>query len=155
MDINIVNPILDAMVVTLSTMAQIESHASKPIVKTTGEKAIGVVTGFMVIDGGGIKGSVALSFTFPVIQTLVKRMLRMDISSVDDVASDLAGELSNIVVGSAKSKLQDNGYDVNMSLPVVLSGNGHAIKHHVQAPVVLLPFKTECGEFVVEMCFEK
>ncbi len=152
MDVRFINPVLESTVQTLEKMAALVPEVGKPALKQ-GRRARGCVTGMMSMRGRNVEGSIALSFSLPVIRQLVKQMLRMEISSIDETASDLAGELSNIVAGQSKTKLAESGLDIDMSLPVVLAGVDHDIDHRIEAPVVVLPFKTQTGDFFVELCF--
>ena len=154
MDVRFINPVLSSTVQTLEKMAALTPQVDKPVVKA-GQVAEGCVTGLMRMNGRNVRGSIALSFSLPVIRQLVKAMLRMDIDSVDETASDLAGELSNIVAGQSKTKLAESGLDIEMSLPAVLTGQGHKFDHQVDAPVILLPFTTASGKFFVEFCFKE
>jgi len=135
-------------------MASLEPTVGKPRLKD-GKTALGNVTGVISMEGEHAKGSLAITFTKPVILELVKRMLREEKTEIDDMAKDLTGEISNMALGSAKSEFEQNGLDFTMTLPSVLSGKNHLIEHKYTGPTVLLPFSTDAGDFYVEICFEK
>ena len=153
MDVKFINPVLQSMVSILKQMAQLEARPGKVQIKQD-QNSLGEVTGMMRMDGKNIQGSIALSFSSAVIFELVKRMLRTEISDIDETAKDLTGELSNIVVGTSKTKLVEKGYDIDMSLPKIVVGEKAIINHDIQAPTVVLPFKCDAGVFYVEMCFK-
>lgn len=153
MEAKFINPVLTSMVNVLSTMAQMVPKPGRPSLKTD-DSAPGVVTGLIAMEGAQARGSLAISFPKAVILDIVKRMLREEKTEVDDMARDLTGEISNMVMGGAKGLLEEDGYHFGLSLPTVLFGEGHTIHHGVDGPRILLPFVAEPGEFFVEICFE-
>ncbi len=154
MDARFINPVLSSVVNVLTTMAQLEVKPGKPLLKTD-DVALGIVTGVITMEGEQAKGSLAISFSKSVILEIVKRMLRMEPTEVDEMALDLTGEMANMVMGGAKGILQEEGYEFGMSLPEVLSGEDHIIKHPYTGPKIILPLQTDSGEFYIEICFEE
>lgn len=153
MDVRFINPVLETMMNVLGTMARMEPKVGKPSLKKS-QQAMGEVTGFMKMESPQTRGSMAITFTRPVIFEIAKRMLGADLTEIDDTAKDLTGEMANMVVGGAKNILVENGFDFEMSLPEVFSGQPHDIKHNCEAQTVVLPFKAESGDFFIEICFE-
>jgi len=153
MDVKFINPVLTATLETLQMMANLKASPESPQLKS-GVKAKGAVTSLLSMNGANIKGSLALSFTFPLLQQLAKTMLDLNIDKIDDVATDLAGELSNIVTGRSKALLYESGFDIDMATPSTIIGDAHSIDHKINAPVILMPFDTQFGPFFVEICFK-
>ena len=154
MDVRLVNPVLEATLNVLGTMAQLTPKVGKPALKNT-PLARGDVSGVMSMVSAKARASLALSFTTPVICDIVKRILGDDIAEVTDTARDLTGEMTNMVVGGAKNLFMTQGYDFDMSAPSVLSGKDHVITHKFKGRTMIVPFQTEAGEFFVEICFEE
>jgi len=136
----------------LSTMAALESRPGQPVIKQ-GIAAPGVVTGMIELKGAQATGSMAISLTRPVILDIARRMLQEEFHEVDDMVKDLVGELANMMAGGGKAQLSEKGYEFDLTLPNVIAGAGHEINHTVNGPVVSIPFQSEPGEFVVEVCF--
>ena len=134
-------------------MANLQPTAGKPALKSD-DHAQGVVTGIIDLKGKETSGSVAISFSKPVVLDIAKRMLRMETTEVNDMVKDLVGEIANMMAGGAKAILQDKGFDFDLTLPSVFAGEGHQVKHSVQGPIIVLPFNTDSGDFFVEMCFK-
>ena len=153
MDVKFINPVLDAIVNVLETMAQIKPQIGSPRIKTD-KKSLGIVTGIIDMKGTQTTGSIAISFSKAVALEIATRMLRMEFKQVDDLVQDLVGEISNMVAGGAKAKLEECGYDFELTLPRVITGEEHLVDHKLDGPTILLPFKTESGDFFVEMCFK-
>lgn len=152
MDVKFINPVLDSIVNILVTMANMEPAAGKPRIKPD-NISLGVVSGLIDLKGKQANGSVAISFSKEAVFAIVKAMLRTEPTEVDDMVKDLVGEIANMIAGGAKAKLEEKGYDFELSLPVVLAGENHEINHSVKGVTVVLPFNTEAGDFFVEICF--
>ena len=153
MDVRFINPVLETLMNVLGTMANMEPKIGKPSLKKN-QDAMGDVTGFMSMESPQTRGSMAITFTRPVIFEIARRMLGAELTEIDDTARDLTGEMANMVVGGAKNILADKGFDFEMSLPTVLSGQPHEIKHNGDGQAIVLPFKAESGDFYIEICFE-
>ncbi len=82
-------------------------------------------------------------------------MLGEEIHSVNDIVTDLVGEITNIVTGGAKRSLSEMGYDFDLAIPGVVAGKNHIITHMTKGQTIVLPFHTEQGDFFVEICFEE
>lgn len=151
MDVKFVNPMLDSIINVLTMMASIQPVAGKASMKQ-GKNALGVVTGMIDLKGPQVMVSTAISFSKPVALEITKRMLRIEPEDVDDMVQDLVGEISNMMAGGAKAKLEEQGFNFELTLPSVIVGDKHEINHTVDGPIVLLPFKTDAGDFFVEIC---
>ena len=154
MNVEFINPFLTAIMNVLSTMAMMEVNPGKPYIKKN-EVACGDVTGIIGMASDQAKGTLAVTFTEPVIREITKRMLGEDISEIDDTVCDMVGEITNMVTGGAKSQLSEKGYHFDMAIPSVIAGKNHIIHHKSKAPIVIVPFKTDAGDFFIEICFEE
>ena len=150
MKANMINPILTTMVNVMTTMAQIEPSMGKPTLKND-DTALGEVTGIMSMKSPQMNGSFAITFTASAIFDIVKRMLGEDITEINDMAKDLAGEMTNMVVGGAKNIYVDQGYEFNMSTPNILAGKDHKVEHNCNGKTIVLPFEIDGRELFVEM----
>lgn len=73
----------------------------------------------------------------------------------DHEAMDLAGELTNMLVGGAKRTLEEKGLDFDRQTPKLLEGQGHATVHPSHGRTVLLPMSVGDDEdqFYIELNF--
>lgn len=154
MKANMINPILQTMVTVMTTMASVEPSMGKPTLKDD-DAALGDVTGIMTMNSPQMKGSFALTFPAPAIFDIVKRMLGEEINEVNDTAKDMAGEMTNMVVGGAKNIYVEQGYDFDMSTPNIITGKDHKVEHECNGKTIVLPFNIEGQEFFVELCFDE
>ncbi len=151
MDAKFIDPVLKAVVNILQTMAQITPESGAPEIKPD-DLSRGVVSGFIDLAGSDTRISVAVTFSSEAILDIASRMMHMELKEVDDVVKDLVGEMANMVAGGAKANLQEAGYDFDLTLPSVVVGEQHTVKHSVEGVTLILPFKIDAGEFYVEVC---
>ncbi len=102
------------------------------------------------MEGPNIRGSMAISFDEPCILGVCSRMFMQDVTTIDDYTLDAVGELTNVIAGVAKSEMSERGLLFDMAIPIMIFGRGIEIEQFARGPVVVIPFKTEFGNFVVE-----
>jgi chemotaxis protein CheX len=154
MNVDFINAFLTAVLNILSTMANMKAEPGKPAVKTD-HVAKGDVTGLIGMAGEQTKGTLAVTFTKPVILAITERMLGDKLDTIDDTVTDMVGELTNMVTGGAKKILSEKGYRFDMALPTVISGKDHVVLHISKGPIIVVPFSTDVGDFFVELSFEQ
>lgn len=156
MNVNFINPVLRSMQNVLSTMAHIEPKVGAPKLKEKNAIVPGRnISGMMNMVGRKGNASVAITFSEASILHIAKKMLPMEITTVDGNVIDLVGELANMVLGGAKSELETGGYYFSLSLPTIILGTDYLIAHKTNAPIITLPFTMPEGEFVVEAGYEE
>lgn len=154
MNNDFINPILGSMVNVISTMAMLEVKPAKISLKKNA-LAFGDVSGVIGMMSPKARGSLAISFPEATILDITQKMLGEPVSEIDDTVTDLVGEITNMVTGSAKQVLENKGFDFAMALPTIVCGKNHKIIHSVQGDVVVIPFDIEAGTFFAEICFNE
>ncbi len=152
MDILMINALLNSLFTIFSTMVRLDIEAGTPIIKQD-NIAKGVASGLIGMKAEGASGSVALSLTLATIRKISLSMLGEEFTSINKDATDLVGELTNMLVGGAKRILSEKGHDFDMHTPQLLAGKGHEITHHYAGQTVLLPILINEDEFYIEMNF--
>lgn len=147
-----INPFLESTILVLKTMAFVEPTPGKPYIKKGGA-ASGDVSGIVGITGH-TEGSMCLSFSKSCILHIISQMFGEEKKEVNDDVKDAVGELTNMISGDSRKRLQEAGYTFQGSIPSVISGPGHEIKHITKGPILSIPFATPGGKFVVEVCFK-
>lgn len=61
-----------------------------------------------------------------------------EITTIDGMVIDLVGELANMVLGGAKSDLENQGYFFQLSLPTIILGCDYLVAHKTNAPIIIL-----------------
>jgi chemotaxis protein CheX len=150
MDVRFINAFLDGTVDVLKTMAFMDPRAGKAFLKKD-NAAKGDVSGVIGLTGAA-RGSLALSFSEPCILKVVSNMLGEEQTSINGDVKDAVGELTNMVSGAARKKLEAEGLSVSAAIPTVVSGGGHSIRHVLGGPSIIIPFDTESGPFFVDVC---
>lgn len=153
MNVAFINPFLESVCDVLSTMAGMEVRPGRPNIKDDAT-ARGDVTGLIGMIGPQARGSLAISFTEPVISEVTQRILGEGSGQIDETVLDMVGELTNIVTGGAKKRLAEQGYHFDMATPAVVAGRDHMVDHKAKGTKIIIPFSTESGDFFVEVCFE-
>jgi chemotaxis protein CheX len=150
MDVKFINPFLEGTIEVLTTMAFVKPRPGKPYLKKD-NLAKGDVSGIIGITGT-IKGSLALSFSSGSILKIVSNMLGEEITSINGDIRDAVGEITNMVSGAARKRIEAMGFSLSASIPTVVSGKEHSIMHVLGGPSVVIPFEIEEGTFVVDVC---
>ena len=147
-----INPFLDATVSVLKTMASLEPLPGKPYIKKGGA-ACGDVSGVVGITGEA-EGSISISFSKSCILFITGQMLGEEQKEINDEVKDVVGELTNMISGDSRRRLQEIGHTFQGAIPSVISGMGHEVKHISKGPILSIPFTTNAGNFIVEVCFK-
>jgi chemotaxis protein CheX len=153
LDVKLINPFLEAAVNVLKTMAMMDAKPKAPYLKKE-RTAIGDVTGIIGITGQS-EGSLSISFQKDCIFTIVANLFGSPPTSLNDEVRDAVGELTNMICGDARRRLEAQGIVLQAGTPTVVSGENHVIAHIVKGPVIAVPFTTVKGEFVVEIGLSK
>ena len=100
----------------------------------------------------GHNGVISVTFTKACAIAVVKSL----VGEIEDVVQDVqdaVGELTNMISGQARAQLSEQGMSLRASTPSVVIGRGHTVEHVATAPILSIPFSTEHGALVVEVCF--
>lgn len=150
MNVDYVNPFLNAAIHVLKTMAQVEAKHGKPFLKK-GELAIGDITGIISLMGDNLEGSLSVTFPHACICMIVSSMLGEPVESISMDVVDAVGEITNVIAGNGRGELSEKGISLKAGIPTVVTGYRHSIKHMTSGPVIAVPFTTKAGKFIVEI----
>jgi chemotaxis protein CheX len=153
MDVQLVNPFIDATIHVLSSLAFTAAHVGRPYLKQDAV-AQGDVSGIVGLSGEA-KGTISVTFTKPCILKIVSKMFGEEVTEINDDVKDAVGEILNIVSGHGRQRLQVLGKTLKGAIPTVITGKNHVITHMTSQPIIAVPFNTENGSFTFEVCFEK
>lgn len=152
MDVFMINALMDSLFTIFATMVKLKIQPGIPESKQ-GNAARGEVSALIGMQAEGACGSVALSLPLPAVRAISRGLLGHEIDSAGNEAADLAGELTNMLVGNTKRILSEKGHDFDMQTPQLLLGGGHEIVHHYPGRTVLLPVGIGPDEFYIELNF--
>jgi len=151
MDVRFINPFLEATIEVLKTMAFVIPAPGKPFAHQKGEPAFGDVSGVIGLSGQA-KGSLALSFKESCILVIITNMLGETYKEINNDVADAVGEITNMISGVARKKLEAGGLVVTAAIPSVIVGKNHSIQHVLGGPSVIIPFHIGENTFVVDVC---
>jgi len=146
LDSKLILPFVASTTNVFTTMVKLTPQIGKPHLKESIETSYDVsgVIGF----SGEVIGSVVVSFQFESAKKLVNGLMGMEIDPESSDFSDAIGEIANMIAGNAK---KDLGLTANIAVPTVIIGKGHVIGRLSGVPCVVIPCKTDVGEFAVEV----
>ena len=150
MDVQYINPFLEGTVNVLTTMAFVEPRVGKPFIKKD-RIARGDISGIIGLTGV-VNGSLALSFSEGCIIRIVSNMLGEEITEMNGDIQDAVGEITNMVSGTARKKLEAMGISLQSAIPTVVTGKDHSICHVMAGPSIVIPFEIDAGSFAVDVC---
>lgn len=154
MNVKHINPFIDATSDVMETMIGLRVEPRGSVALKINDLPIGAITGIIPLESERSRGSFAISFSESAICGITERLLGDPVSEIDESVVDAVGELTNMVVGGAKAKLVENGFDFDLTRPKVLQGD-EAVLHPYEGPTIFLMFDTKVGELALEICFEQ
>lgn len=151
-DANVINAFMSGVKNTLAEMAQMTCEFEKPMVEKEWTPTADA-TGVMELKSDKHSGYLHIHFPKEAIVEVMSRMLGEPVKEFNDEVLDGVGEITNIVYGTMKAKLNPMGYEFKMATPKadytknLPNANGPGIKH------LIIPFKVEgiacCIEIVL------
>ncbi|MBW6521340.1 MAG: chemotaxis protein CheX [Desulfoarculaceae bacterium] len=145
--------IIETTVEIFTTMVMMDVSADGPPLEVSGALC-DTVTG-MIGLAGTHKGVLAIHIPNQVALAITSSFLGMDVDEINDDVRDAVGELANMLGGNVKTILSQNGRDIELSLPSTIYGHEYGFKTASDVDMVILPFKTAAGGFMVELQLEK
>ena len=104
---------------------------------------------------GTHKGVLAIHLPGAVAVAVTGSFLGMEVTEINEDVEDAVGELANMLGGSVKAILSENGRDIELSLPTTISGQNYDFQTAKDVEVTHLCFSTESGSFSVELQLER
>jgi chemotaxis protein CheX len=148
---NLLRPFTLAATVTFQEMTQTEITVQS-IYQKSNHTMFGDVSALISLKMK-TEGAMVLSFPEPSAVALTQRILAgVTDKPTGDMARDCIGEIANIIVGQAKGILSAGPYNFSMSTPAIVSGTMHGIWYRPNMPCLVVVFKSEFGEFALQLC---
>lgn len=99
---------------------------------------------------GQIEGVVVFAMSESMCLALVSRMLGQNYEQLDELALSGVAELGNVISGQAATKLSKAGYQVSISVPTIIMGQGATIAT-VGSQRLVVPLETELGTMQIHL----
>lgn len=145
--------IIESTIEIFTTMVMMDVSVDGAPLESSGTLS-DAITG-MIGLAGTHKGVLAIHIPNNVAIAITSSFLGMDVDSINDDVRDAVGELANMLGGNVKTILSQNGRDIDLSLPSTIAGHEYGFQAATDVDIVILPFKTEHGRFLVELQLEK
>lgn len=152
MDVKFINPFIFGTMEVMEKMAFTKPVASKPFAKVD-DAACGDVSGIIGMTGDAT-GSLAMSFSEACIIGIVAKMLGERHTEINRAVLDAVGELTNMISGASRKLMENDDLKVTAAIPTVVFGRAHTIYHVIKGPSIVIPFQTESGQFVIDVCLK-
>ncbi|MBN1256927.1 MAG: chemotaxis protein CheX [Planctomycetes bacterium] len=151
LNVEFINPFIEATRTVFSTMAGMKVER-KDLYLQKNSTLFGDISGVMGLSGEA-SGSVVISMKSKLALQIVAAMLQEEPGTeiTADVCDGL-GEILNMISGQAKASLAKTKYYFQISIPTVVTGKEHEIKHRQGTPSIVIDFETDKGEkFVIQV----
>jgi chemotaxis protein CheX len=142
-----INPFLKSTIETFKTMVQLTVTPGKLYLRKDNntQSDISGVIGL----SGDIRGAVVMAYPSDTAIKVSSKFLGEEITELNPSVADCVGEITNIITGFAKKDLQH--LHLSISLPSIVRGHNHVVDMPKDAPVMCIPFDSECGSFIMEV----
>lgn len=150
MDLNYINPFIEAVDSVFTTMLSVQPRRNG--VKVSNEQSNTPSITSLVGLSGQVSGVVALRFPPPTALQLAGRMLGTEMSEINEEVTDAVSELVNMVAGSAKAKF-DHDPPLELGLPTVVEGAGYKLKYPSKSVWLEVAFTSDAGDFSMEVTY--
>jgi len=104
---------------------------------------------------GTLTGTLGLRISSVNAQKVVSKMLGSDIQEDSPSIYDGTGEIANMIAGSVKNYLVENGHDIFLSTPTTVTGHSIQCRVFKNSEKTLLNFVSEEIKFIILFIYDK
>ena len=148
MEVKYINPFINASMKVFSTFAGLTSSPGTPSVRTRPQPNKDI-NGFIGLNGHGITGYFIINFATSFLEKIMAGIFDHSTSTKEDLF-DLAGELTNMITGSAKADLSQKGFFFDVAVPRISHATPAIPADLEKNPIIVVPFDTPAGKFQIE-----
>lgn len=112
------------------------------------------ITG-MVGLAGKYSGILSIHCPQNLALSITSNMLGMEVDEVGDDVNDALGEIANMLGGHVKQVVSKGGFDLNLSIPTVISGEDYTVNCMADKDCVVIPFSWNGEKFLVGLNLRK
>ena len=151
MQVEFLNPFLNATVDVFRTMLSCELVRGQAALKSSHAPQY-EISGLIGLTGK-CQGMVVVSLGRETAIQATAILLSERPSSIDAQVVDTVGELTNMIAGAAKSKLEQ--LHLSIGLPSVICGKNHSIGFPSNSTPLALPFDSRIGPICIDVGFSR
>jgi len=149
MKVDYINAFILAIQKVFSSMLQSEVTLGQVSVKSSHVTAHDI-SGIIGLSGDAV-GCVVLSFPLKTALAAYEAFAGESVDPMDPNFLDAIGELTNMIAGNAKAKL--DGMSISIGLPTTIMGQQHCVTAPQHVPFVVVPCHCRLGNFAIEVAF--
>jgi len=151
MNADFVNPFLSSTIELFERTFGITPQPGEIFLDERARKHRWDVSAVMVLTGNAI-GVVAIRLTRLLADKLLQRsgVQWEGEEERESLCDGMVAEMVNIISGNASGQL--SGYDIEISVPIVIQGENHTISWPERAPILGVPFSSDIGPFLIDIC---
>lgn len=146
MDLRFVNAFLQGTIQTLKIQCTYEVKSQKSFVVKKDTDIPTDIVGVIGLTSSVFSGSISLCFPAKFFLGVMGSMFGETYTEITDELADGAGELLNIIFGTAKTVLNAEGMQVEKAIPTVVRGKDMKLNTLTQGGVTIaIPFEGKDG----------
>ncbi len=146
-NIEFINPFVESTAAVFQTMLGVTVKRGALYLKESFQPSQ-EVTGIIGLSGIA-RGSVLLGLSRPIAIKATSMLLGEPCESLDHHVIDAVGELTNMITGAAKAKLER--LQMSIGLPTVIVGRNHTVVFPTGVAPIGIPFETDIGPICLEV----
>lgn len=113
----------------------------------------GDIASIMPMESDTLRGQLCISFTTSALLNVTELLLREKLNQVNDIALDVAGEMTNIVTGVAKALLAERGFNFSLARPATFIADDYDQISLIGMPRTVVPYDIPSGKIFVDLGF--
>ena len=147
----LVQIVRDATVEVCSTMLALEMSEEEAYLDQKSKASPEGVLSFVGMAGSWV-GTGALAMSAPFACKLSGNFLMGEYAAVDDEVLDAIGEITNMIIGNVKTKLEEELGPMGLSIPTVIYGRNFTSRTLGSHEWTVVPFTFEGEKLQVQVC---
>ncbi len=145
------NTTLDAVVFTMGVSANNKSEPGKPFMRAENNAPAFDVAATVGLVSAEFQGSMILLMPKQTYLNVMGRMAGDSFTEITPEIRDGIAELLNVILGQAKTSLNDRGFEIKQAIPTLIQGGQINLLSAPATRSIVVPFSSECGEFSVQI----
>jgi len=150
-DVNVINPFIESTLNTFDVQLSTPLQIGKPALGKPEHNPEVDIVAYIDLSCPQFKGILVVCFSQEVLFKVYQKLLGEVPEGMDEDVKSALGEIANIIYGGAKTVLNKADYELSSQLPQVLIGVEIDELYKKKAAAMVLPFKSELGDFHVEV----
>lgn len=147
MNTDYINPFIEATVSVFDTMLGCKASRTGLALEDNFTPRFDV-TGVIGLSGR-VAGDIVISFERQLALSATEALVGESYSDIGDDVIDTIGELTNMIAGNAKARMEE--LELKLALPTVIVGKNHSIRFPSRIKPISIPFDTDLGSFNIEV----